>query len=481
MVHTLNVAELSLVPRHVQRPRLTLTLPYNALAAIPHMKRLVLFAVFASHLFSAAVHAQAVDKARLDGFLDRLLEKNQAMGELTIVRDGQLIYDRSFGFGQMNGGVKKPLSATSRFRICSITKMFTAIIIYQLAEEKRLGLADTLDKFVPQIPNASKITLTHILGHRSGIHNVFGDPAQEPWPADQPISKPDLLVRIAKGPPDFEPGTRQRYSNSGYSVLGFVIEKVTGEAYEHVVQERIISRIGLADTYVTTAPIDVAKGEVLAYRVFADGWRESNRENHPTIRFAAGSIVSTTRDLATFIKAVFDGKLVSPESLRTMKTQREGEGMGMAAFTWEGRTFYGESGGDATTGALIAYLPEEKLAIAYATNAKVYSVSEIMKGVAAIYYHRPFEIPAFEKVAVSPEILERYVGVYVSPPARFTISRKDSTLYVQPASESKPAPMEAKSETIFQITNGVTMEFNLEKAQMILKRPQGERVFTREQ
>jgi D-alanyl-D-alanine carboxypeptidase len=444
------------------------------------MKTKILFTTLASLVLFSPVHAQAVDKAKLDRFLDRLLEKNQAMGELTLVRDGELIYDHAFGFAQMNGGVKQPLTPASRFRIGSITKMFTAIIIYQLADEKRLNLADKLDKFVPQIPNASKITIAHILGHRSGIHNVFGDPAQEPWPADQPISKADLLVRLAKGPPDFEPDTMHRYSNSGYSVLGFVIEKVTGRAYEDVVKERIISRVGLNDTYVTATPIDVAKGEALTYRAFADGWRQSNSENHPTIRFAAGSIVATTGDMARFIKAVFDGKLISSESLQTLKTQRDGEGMGMVTFTWEGRTFYGESGGDATTGALVAYLPEEKLAIAYATNAKVYSVSEIMKGIAAIYYNRPFEIPAFEKVTVSPETLEKYVGIYVNPPGRFTITRQGSTLYVQPASPAAPAPMEAKSETIFQITNGVTMEFNLEKGQLTLKRPQGERVFTRE-
>lgn len=444
------------------------------------MKTKILFGALASFVLLSSVRAQAVDKAKLDRFLDRLQEKNQAMGALTLVRDGERIYDHAFGFGQIDGDVRRPLTTASRFRFGSITKLFTATIIYQLAEEKRLNLDDKLEQFVPQIPNASKITLAHILGHRSGIHNVFGDPAQQPWAADQPIAKADLLARIAKGPPDFEPGTRHRYSNSGYSVLGFVIEKVTGKAYEDVVAERIISRVGLSDTYVTHTPVDVTKGEALSYRAFADGWRQSSSENHPTIRFAAGSIVGTTGDLAKFIQALFDGKLISAESVATMKTQRDGEGMGLVAFTWEGRTFYGESGGDATTGAWVAYLPEEKLAIAYATNAKVYSVSEIMKGITAIYYHRPFEIPAFAKVEVSPETLDKYVGVYVNPPARFTITRQGATLYVQPASAATAAPTEAKSETVFQITNGVTLEFNVEKGQMTLKRPQGERVFTRE-
>lgn len=444
------------------------------------MKIKLLLVALAALLPGVSVQAQALDQPKLDRFLDRLAERNQGMGGLTLARDGVRIYDHAFGFGQMSNGVKQPLTAASRFRIGSITKMFTAILIHQLADERRLSLTDTLDKFVPQVPNAAKITLAQVLAHRSGIHNIFGDSAQEPWPADQPISKPDLLARIAKGPPDFEPDSQHRYSNTGYSVLGFVIEKVTGQAYEDVVRERIVTRLGLRDTYVTSTPVDPAKGEALSYRALADGWRQSNSENHPTIRFAAGSIVSTTADLATFIQALFDGRLVSPASLQAMQTQRDGDGMGLVTFTWEGRTFYGENGGDATTGAWIAYQPEEKLAIAYATNAKVYPVADIMQGVAAIYYRRPFEIPAFDQVAVSPETLEKYVGVYVNPPARFTITRQGGTLFVQPASEAAPAALEAKSETVFQIVNGVTVEFDPVSGRMTLRRPQGERVFTRE-
>jgi D-alanyl-D-alanine carboxypeptidase len=116
------------------------------------MKTKLSFETLASLALFSSVHAQAVDKAKLDRFLDRLLEKNQAMGELTMVRDGEVIYDHAFGFGQMNGEVNQPRTVASRFRIGSITKMFTAIFIYQLAEEKRMNLADTLDTFVPQIP-----------------------------------------------------------------------------------------------------------------------------------------------------------------------------------------------------------------------------------------------------------------------------------------------------------------------------------------
>src|SRR5688572_5894011 len=116
-------------------------------------------------------YAQTLDKAKLDQFFDRLDEKNKAMGSLTIAEDGNVLYTRVIGYSQINGAEKKPLSAASRFRIGSITKMFTAVMILQLAEEGKLKLSDPLDKFFPQIPNAEKITIAQILAHRSGIPN----------------------------------------------------------------------------------------------------------------------------------------------------------------------------------------------------------------------------------------------------------------------------------------------------------------------
>ncbi|MBI4623132.1 MAG: serine hydrolase [Verrucomicrobia bacterium] len=123
-------------------------------------------ATLASVAWFTTGFAQAPDKAKLDQFFDRLAEKNKAMGSLAIVKDGTVVYTRAIGFSQINGTGKKPLTAASRFRIGSITKTFTVAMIFQLVEEGKLKLTDTLDKFVPQIPNASKITIAHILAHR---------------------------------------------------------------------------------------------------------------------------------------------------------------------------------------------------------------------------------------------------------------------------------------------------------------------------
>src|SRR4030095_6795269 len=123
-----------------------------------------------------AASAQTLDKAKLDQFFDRLAEKNKAMGSLVIARDGNVVYTRSIGYAQITASEKKPISAATRFRTGSISKMFTATMVLQLVDEKKVKLTDTLDKSFPRIPNASKITIAHVLSHRSGIHGINETP-----------------------------------------------------------------------------------------------------------------------------------------------------------------------------------------------------------------------------------------------------------------------------------------------------------------
>src|SRR6187549_2301209 len=110
-------------------------------------------------LCSAGGHAQTLDTATLDRLFDRLLEKNKGMGGLTVARDGKVLYNRSFGYSLITDAGKKPLTADTKYRIASITKTYTAVMTFQLVEEGRLRLTDTLDRFFPQIPNASRITI----------------------------------------------------------------------------------------------------------------------------------------------------------------------------------------------------------------------------------------------------------------------------------------------------------------------------------
>ena len=137
-------------------------------------------------------------------------------------------------------------------------------------------------------------------------------------------------------------------------------------------------------------------------------------------------------------------------------------------------------------GAWLAYLPEERLAVAYTTNAKVYPVKDIVAGVVDIYYNKPFQMPTFESVAVGTEILDKYVGVYstAATPAKAKITREGTTLFFQPPGAATGVPLEATAQDKFKIDNGtatgIVIEFDIVKDQMTVKRGGGERVFTKE-
>lgn len=444
------------------------------------MKSKTLFTTLMAFALFTAGHAQTLDKAKLDQFFDRLAEKNKAMGSLIIAKDGNILYTRAIGYSQINGTEKKPLTGASRFRIGSITKMYTAVMILQLVEEGKLKLTDTLHKFFPQIANAHKITIAQILAHRSGIHDALLDKNLRPASGWNTITKDEMFAIIAKGTPDFEPDAKHSYSNSGYAILGLIIEKLTGKPYEEALRERIISRIGVKDTYIATGDINVNKNEALSFMNLGGDWKPVP-EPPPSLLFGAGAIISTPNDMAKFIQALFDGKLISQENLNLMKTIRDGDGLGMEPFTFAGKTFYGHTGGSSSAGAWLAYLPEEKLAVAYTTNAKVYPVRNIMSGVMDIYYNRPFEIPALESIAVSPEVLDKYVGVYstTAAPVKITITRDGTTLFFQPPGE-KAVPLEATAEDTFNIGGAVVIKFDASQKQMTIIRGGQERIFTKE-
>ena len=429
-------------------------------------------------LIFTAAHAQTLDKGKLDQFFNRLAEKNKAMGSLTVTKEGIVFYSRTIGYSHINSTEKKQVSEATRYRIGSITKMFTAAMIFQLVEENKLKLSDTLDKFFPQIPNAEKITLAQMLGHRSGIFNVTANP-DFPSLKTQSKTRDEMVALIAKAKPAFEPGEKAQYSNSNYVLLGYIVEKAGGRSYEDALKQRITSKIGLKDTYLGTGYPDASKNEAFSYSFISD-WKQES-DIHLSIPGGAGAIISTPNDLTKFIQALFDGKIVSKESLEQMKP-RDKYGLGINLYPMGGKTFYGHSGGMDGFRSLLLYLPEEKLSLAYTSNGVNYPLNDIVSGVFDIYWNKPFEIPMFETVAVSPEVLDKYLGVYSTPevPFKLTITRDKSTLVAQPTGQ--PAfPLEAIAQDKFKLeSRGVVFEFDAAKTQLTFKRGGRDVLFTKE-
>jgi D-alanyl-D-alanine carboxypeptidase len=420
-------------------------------------------------------YTQSLNNDKLDQLFNRLTEKNKAMGTLLIKRGGQELYGRSIGYGHINGTEKKPLTMSTRYRIGSVTKMFTATMIYQLVEAGKLKLTDRLSTFYPQLPNASKITIEQLLAHRSGIPGSNREQhfASQRWTG---VTKDTILAAIAQGKPEFEPGEKYAYSNAGYFILGNIIEKAGKQPYEKALQQRVLSKIGLKDTYAATGDIDVNKNESFSFKYYTD-WKQEPVTHH-SFMFGSGFVISTVADLAIFIEALFSGKLIAQQNLDQMIRLQSG----MDSFTFNGKKFYGHTGGVDGFGTWLAYQPEEKLTLSYATNGKVYPVGKMIDHIFDIYYNKPFDIPSFESLAISTETLDKYVGVYAlaEAPVKFTVKRDGNRLLIEMSGRSAFA-VEPIAEDKFKIDSPpMEFHFDVAKKQMTIKRGGGEKVFTKE-
>ena len=322
-----------------------------------------------------AAQAQQLNTAKLDSLLTSLAANNKMMGSLALSHDGKVVYSRAFGYAQL--APKAPATPATRYRIGSISKMFTTVMILQLVEEKKLTLDTKLDKFFPQVPNAKTITIDQLLSHHSGIHNFTNDPAYLGY-MTQPKTEAEMVAIIAAAKPDFEPGAKGEYSNSNFLLLGYIVEKLAKMPYAQALQKRIAKKAGLKDTYYG-GKIDPSKQEALSYEANAGSWKLSP-ETDMSIPGGAGALVSTPTDLDHFLEALFGGKLVSASSLATMQTVSDNYGRGMFQMPFGTKKSYGHTGGIDGFGSSSAYFPDDKLAIALTSNAADFSPNDVMIG-----------------------------------------------------------------------------------------------------
>jgi D-alanyl-D-alanine carboxypeptidase len=400
---------------------------------------------------------QKFSKPSEDSLLTVLEKNNKAMGSLAVMENGKLIYTRAIGFSAVSPG-KIQSTENTRYRIGSITKMFTATMIFQLIEENKLQLTTTLDKFYPSVKNSANVTIGNMLNHRSGIHSFTDDPGYLTY-MTKPHTKSEIVEIISAFPSDFEPGSKFQYSNSNYVLLGYIAESLRKASYESILQKYICSKAGLTNTHLGEKT-DLSKNESFSFR-FTGGW-DQLPETDMSIPQGAGAIVSTTSDLARFITALFDGKLVKPSSLEKMKTISDGMGMGMQQLPYESKTAYGHGGGIDGFNSLLMYIPEDRLAIAYCSNGTNYSVNDIILHALGNYYGKPRKLPVFDVYAVNPADLSKYPGVYSNPgfPLKLTISVNDGRLFGQ-GSGQPPFPLEATAKDEFKFDMaGIVIRFN---------------------
>jgi D-alanyl-D-alanine carboxypeptidase len=427
------------------------------------------------------VFAQSINKPKLDSLFNILAEKNKAMGSVTISKNGTVLYSRAIGYCSITGDEKKPSTNLTKYRIGSISKMFTSTMIFQLIEEGKIKLTTTLDSYFPNLPNAKTITISNLLNHRSGLHNFTNDPEYQNW-MTQPKTQDEMLAIIAKNKVDFQPNEKAAYSNTNFVILGYIIEKIDKQPYSKSLEKRIISRVKLSNTYIG-GKTNIGNNESYSYQYMGQ-WIQAP-ETDMSIPGGAGSIVSTPTDLTQFIEALFSLKLVSQNSLNQMKTITDGFGMGMFQIPFSTKKAYGHNGGIDGFASNLAYFPEDNLALAYCTNGQAYPMNDILIGVLSICFDKAYSIPTFDSkqsVNLKTEDLDKYLGVYstIQLPLKITIT-KDNTVLIAQATGQSSFRLDATETDKFKFDPaGIIMEFNPAKNEMTLKQGGGNFLFTKE-
>ena len=440
------------------------------------MKNKIIFPVIFI-LYCSTSFSQNFNKAKMDSLFAILAEKNKAMGSVAISKNGQMVYCNAIGYASINGNEKIPATIQTKYRIGSITKMFTTVIIFQLAEEKKLSLDDKLEKYFPSIPNAAKITLGDLLSHRSGLHNFTDDSLYFTY-NNRPKTQKEMLDIISLSAPDFEPGSKAEYSNTNFVLLGYIAEKITGASYSQLVKRRITSKLNLTDTYVA-GKTDIKNNESYSYRFIKD-W-EQETETDMSVPAGAGSIISTPSGLVKFIEALFTYKLVTAPSLEQMKKIKDGYGMGILQIPFYNRIAFGHNGRIDGYESTLCFFPEDSVAIAYCTNGQVYPMNNILIGILSIYFNRPYTIPSFNTISLINNDLDKFQGVYssIQIPLKITITKENNSLSAQ--ATGQPAfPLEAVEKDIFKFDPaGIVMKFNPEKNEFTLQQGGKNYLFTK--
>ncbi len=396
------------------------------------------------------------------------------MGSIAISKNGKLLYRKTIGYSLYSSEKKIPSSDSSKYRIGSVSKIFTATIIFQLIEEGKLSLNELLENYFPQYPNSKKITIGNLLNHRSGIRNISTVESKEIARTHE-----EMLAIIMEKPPRYKPGTKSYYSNANYLLLGYIIEKICNKSYAEVLRERIVSKTGLTNTYYGHKT-NVEKNECLPYKFNRD-W-EQQSETDISIPGASGALVSTPGDMVLFIEALFSKKLIGENSLNQMATITDGLGMGLLEFEFDKKKALGYTGSIDGNESVLAYFAGDSLSIAWCSNGRTYPSRSIVLGSLNIYFNKAYPIPEFAVPTVKNEQLKKYIGVYSSSetPIRIKIKKQKQNLIAQAAGYASYLLEAIGIDKFRNDEASVAIEFDLKKNTMQLKREDKSYNFTKE-
>jgi D-alanyl-D-alanine carboxypeptidase len=415
--------------------------------------------------------------ASLNALLDALDTNGRWQGSLVLARDGEVRFSRAIGERTPGG---EAVDADTRLRIGSVSKVFTSVLVHQLAAEGALSLDAPLATWFPDLPNADRITIEQLLDHHSGLFN-FTDGDDYPEWMEAPATREKLLAAMSVDP-EFEPGERAGYSNSNYVLLGWIVEEVTGTSYADALVERIAKPAGLTRTMLGDG-IDPDDNEARSQQYTADGW-VVDTETDPSIPGGAGAIVSTPTDLCRFAEALFTGDLLDADGLASMKTLDDDIGRGLFTFPYYDRTAWGHTGGIDGFSSMLGWFEDDASCIAIVTfgnNLVDRDTNSLAIDALGALNGRPVEnLTVRPPVAIDLEALKAYEGVYASDaiPLDMTLKIDGSSLTGQGTGQAA-FPLSPVDQTTFVFAPaGVTIVLG-EPGRFTLEQGGGTFEFTR--
>lgn len=403
---------------------------------------LCLAAVLLLQLPFSAVHAAPVAAsvdpavaARIDAAIAPYYKAGDPGATLIVTRDGKTLLRKAYGMADV--AAKVPMREDTSLRLGSITKQFTGTAIMMLVDEGKLAVSDPITKFLPDYPTHGKvITVEHLLTHTSGIVSYTSKPDFRAGMARE-LTVQQMIDTFKNHPLEFEPGTRFAYNNSGYFLLGAIIEKVSGMPYAKFVEQRIFVPLDMAQT----AYEGYERGPTM--RAAGHSKTQKGYEPSPALSmsqpYAAGSLVSNVDDLARWDAAIASGKLLKPASWARAFTPYKladgkltGYGYGWSVGTLRGSPSVGHGGGINGFSTYAVRLPEQKVYVAVLTNLDGGMVAPTMVAnkAAAVAIGKPF--PEFKAVAMDAATLDGYTGTFkINDKESRTVRREGDHLVVQ--------------------------------------------------
>jgi len=333
---------------------------------------LTAFAAAPSQVCKLAVGNQSGTVAKLG---DQFLSEREFSGVVLVARDGRVLFEKAYGMA--NRELAVPNKLETKFRLGSVTKQFTAMAIMILAERGKVRLSDPLCDYVENCPKTwTAVTVRHLLTHTSGIPSFTELPDNDQYER-LPMTPVATIARFRDKPLDFAPGNRFTYSNSGYLLLGYIIERASGEKYEDFLRKNIYEPLGMLDSGYDH-PRVVLKDRASGYA------KENGRVVNATYMemdtpFGGGSMYSTVGDLLRWDQALYTEKLVSEKSLAQVFTptqvpypkgwwSRHKYGFGWFLTKWFGRSLIWHEGGPSGFASAILRYPEDRTLVVVLEN-----------------------------------------------------------------------------------------------------------------